>query len=383
MKPGYLGLLVMVPMLSFCGSHSSPPSEPAAPQKPINDSVKKDELADILRVNDPEIAKLIKDRPELTAVTREFGQTTIALSSLPIKSGLEISSAVPWSSWWYPKNSDFLFKESEPASFIERFWTAIQPAKAPVSTLAKYDMLHGTKAAEFARKKFDPKANSWEGLCDAWSLAAVLSPEPKHPVTVSVGGVNVEFSVADLKALLLMTYEAVDDSEVKYYGQKFTGNSEGWVYIDVFPEQFHRLLEVELFGNKRPFILDHDPGVEVWTNPVFKANYAISAMPNQPNAVFVRTWVYAAEVSLETDKNFVGTREVVREYDYVLTGDITPDNTLVVNSGYWVAGPDGVDSRKDHPDYLIRIVDGSKVERKSWNPEINVKAVDELVERSY
>jgi hypothetical protein len=276
-----------------------------------------------------------------------------------------------------------LFKEPEQKpSFLERFFYGSKAAPAPVSTLGKYDLVNGTKAAEYARGKYDPKAKLWEGLCDAWSLASILSPEPKNPVVVSANGTDVEFTVADLKALQLMTYEAVDDSSLKYYGQKFTGNSEGWVYIDIFPEQFHRFLEVELFQNKRPFIMDHDPGVEVWNNPIFKANYTMEKIPNQPNAVFVRTWVYAAEVSPEAQKNFVGTREVVREYNYILTGDLGPDGNLVVKSGYWVIGPDGVDSRKDHPDNLIR-VDPEKIVRKSWNPEIDVKAVDSILERSY
>ena len=192
------------------------------------------------------------------------------------------------------------------------------------------------------------------------------------------------FGVADLKALLLKSYEAVDDSALKYYGQKFTGDYRGWIFPDIFPDQFHRFLEVQLFGKKKSFIMDHDPGVEVWNVPVYKANFVMSSVPNEPNSIFVRTWLYSAESTQADQKDFVGTIEIVREYDYILQGTRNAAGDLVVTSGYWVQSPDGgVDSRKDHPDYLTLIPDSSKLVQKSWNPEIDVDLVNEILSTSY
>src|ERR1035438_10348650 len=69
------------------------------------------DFADILRSDDPEMESLLKD-PTLTAVTREFGPSVIGVNQLPMRSGLVTASVKPWSSWWYPKKEDYVFKDS-------------------------------------------------------------------------------------------------------------------------------------------------------------------------------------------------------------------------------------------------------------------------------
>ena len=336
------------------------------------------EYADVLRDNtDP----LLSD-PALTAVTRDYGKTTFSAALFPLITPVKIPIAVAktkaWSSWWYPKVSRFMFDENNGPNS---------------STLGKYDLLRRARSGRpsnatlYESKSYNPAALSWEGLCDAWAFASLMSPEPKHPVAISEGrgsaAVSVTFSIADLKALLLKTYEAVDDSSVKYYGQKFTGDVDGWIYPDLFPEQFHRFLEVQLTQKKEAFVMDHDPGIEVWNVPVYKWNSLISAVPNNPNAVFVRAWLYSAESVNANEKEFVGTREAIREYDYILEGTRNAAGDLVIDSGYWVKGADGVDSRKNHPDYVIQLSSQNKMVRKSWNPDIDIALVDDILSRSY
>ena len=55
----------------------------------------------------------------------------------------------------------------------------------------------------------------------------------------------------------------------------------------------------------------------------------------------------------------------------------------MVESGYWVKGPDGTDSRKDHPDYVLKIQEPGPLTRKSFNPEIEIEIVDEILSRAY
>ncbi len=329
--------------------------------------------ADWLRGECHDITTYLQD-PVLTAVTREFGNSIIKAKNLPFKSEVATAAHKPWSSWWYPKKDNDLFVGED-------------------STFAKYDILRAKyhqavgrpqagSARTYEQNLYNPRALAWEGLCDAWALAAVVKPEPKKPVALKIGSTKMSFSVADLKALLLKTFEAVDDSNLKYYGQKFTGAANGWIYPDVFPEQFHRFVEVQLFEKKQPFVMDHDPGLEVWNVPVFKANYLVEKVPNEPNAVFIRMWLYTAEPTLASEKDFVGTREAVREYNYVLQGERNASGDLTVTSGYWVKGPGG-DSRKNHPDYFIAIPKPREIVRKSWNPEIDVNIIDEILEKSY
>ena len=386
-KPLIATLSILLPLivLSCAQDQNSGRFVPQKPKLTGNALTDLRDYGDLMRseyvagTSTPDIDKLLND-PALTAVTREFGPSVIPNQKLPFKSALAASQDKPWSSWWFPKREDTLFSDARGRR---------------TAALTKYDFIRlkyfeqtergqpPNSAAEFERKNHNPNAITWEGLCDAWSLASISQPEPKHPVTVTVGGDSVTFSVGELKALLLKTYEAVDDAGLKYYGQKFTGDYNGWIYPDVFPDQFHRFIEIQLFKNKQAFVMDHDAGIEVWNIPVYKTNYVMNSVPNDPNAVFVRTWLYTAEPVQPGEKDFVGTKEAVREYDYVLQGKRNVNGDLEVTSGYWVKGPDGVDSRKDHPDYLIRIADPAKLVRKSWNPEIDVELVDSILARSH
>ncbi|MBX9769595.1 MAG: hypothetical protein K2X47_20125 [Bdellovibrionales bacterium] len=328
------------------------------------------DFADSLRlqISDP----LLND-PALSAVTKEYGPTIIQ-NNLPLRSGVAVSAVKPWSSWWFPKRDPEIFSDSRGT-----LWSALE----------KYDIVrerrqkNANSALDYERNNHNPNSLAWEGLCDAWSIASISKPEPMRPVTIRAGKRNVTFTVSELKALLLKTYEAVEDAGLKYYGQKFTGTFSGWIHPDIFPEQFHRLIEIQLFRDKLPLIMDHDPGVEVWNVPIFKANYLMEAIPNQPDKVFVRAWVYTAEPTKSENRDDTGTRESVREYNYVLQGTRNAAGALVVNSGYWIKGPDGVDSRKDHPDYMINADLSGKLVRNSWNPELDIDLVDEILAASY
>lgn len=329
---------------------------------------------DFLRSDCDGVAEALSD-PALTAVTRELGPTLIPIDKLPLKSDVAISSRKPWSSWWYPKREDFLFAgENSPLGKYDAirklmYKRANQPAPG--------------SALQYEQKSYNRNSAMWEGLCDAWAIASVIKPEPKKSVKFSSNFSSLTFSIADLKALLLKTFDAADESNLRYYGQRFTGSANSWIYPDIFPEQFHRMMEDQLFTKKQPFIMDHDAGAEVWNIPVFKANYQMKVIAGEPDSVLVRTWIYAAEPTLPNDKNFVGTRETIREYNYVLKGKRNEKHELVVTSGYWIKGSNGVDSRRDHPDYLIRVIDPEKLVRKSWNPEIETQVVDKILEGSY
>ena len=377
MRYFFVFLFIFSSILSGCGQQEKSGSTTAnlfAPQKP---KLTGDPIIDAGKFGDvmnPDFATMFKD-PSLFAVTREYGYSVVKAKKYPLTDLALAAQLKPWSSWWYPKKEPLLFPD----------------ALGNPSALTKSDMLHRTfkptagSAAEYERQKFSPQSAMWEGLCDAWSFASLAKPEPKRPVKIPYadGSGSVTFTVADLKGLALMTYEAVDDTVLSYFGQKFSGGPDGWIFPDIFPEQFHRFIEVQLFENKKPFVMDHDSGVEVWNVPVFKANYKMDLVPNEPNSLFVRMWLYSAESVLSTEKNFVGTKQSVREYDYVLQGVRDNKGNLVITSGYWVKGPDGIDSRNDHPDYMIQISDPSKLVQKSWNPEIDVELVNAILEKSY
>ena len=259
----------------------------------------------------------------------------------------------PWSSWWYPLWEDTLFQGKNGES----------------STLEKYDIWVAkegntrTSAAAYERKElYQPRAASWSGLCDAWALASILEPEPTRSLTQG----EVTFTVGDLKALLLKTYEKVPPLEL--VGSRFNGEWDD-VYEDVLPHELHRVVETELIGRKRAFIIDEDAGPEVWNEPVWKAITRVERDANDKGAAHVRTWLFLVSPHVD-DRNFVGQLEDSREYTYDLEGK-WQGNRFGVSSSAWTDR-----SQWDHPDYAIVVPD--RVPRGSHNPQIRTEFVDRI-----
>lgn len=260
----------------------------------------------------------------------------------------------PWSSWWYPIWQDTLFKGES----------------GELSTLEKYDAFalefaqRRTTAATYERTNiYDPRAASWAGLCDAWAIASILEREPTH----SIRRGQLTFQVGDLKALLLKTYEKI--STLSIVGARFNGewNDE---YADVNPRDLHRVIEEELIGKRRPFIIDEDAGPEVWNEPAWKVITKVERVAGKPRIARVRTYLFLASPHVE-DRHFVGTQEDSREYTYDLEGE-WKGNLFGVVSGKWTDR-----SQWDHPDYAIVLPE--RVKRGSFNPQIDPAIVDRIL----
>jgi hypothetical protein len=254
----------------------------------------------------------------------------------------------PWSSWWYPHWQDTLFegKNNE------------------LAPLQKYDAFSGKAAAAYEKQTlYDPRAVSWSGLCDAWAIAAIMEPEP----TKIVQHGQLTFRIGDLKALLLKTYEKVPP--LTNIGSRNNGEWND-VYADVSPAELHQVIEKELIGKQRAFIIDEDAGPEVWNEPAWKVSTRIERVEGKPEIARVRTWLFLASPHVE-DRDFVGTQEDSREYTYDLEGRWQGDRFLV-KSGKWTDR-----SQWDHPDYAAILPE--RVERGSFNPQIDPTIVDRIV----
>jgi len=275
-----------------------------------------------------------------------------------VKSGERTGEAArkPWSSWWYPLWQDTLFKGQN----------------GEMSTLEKYDAWNtafggvATTAADYERTElYDPRAASWSGLCDAWALASILQGEPTTPVLRG----NITFTVGDQKALLLKTYEKV--AKLGLIGTRFNGEWND-VYADVYPQDLHRVIEEELLGKRRAFIIDEDAGPEVWNEPAWKVITRVVRDAKDEHLAHVRTWLFLASPHVD-DRNYVGTVDDTREYTYDLKGSWEGDR-FEVTGGAWTDR-----SQWDHPDYAILVPDN--LERGSLNPQIKPELVDRIVEK--
>ncbi len=288
-----------------------------------------------------------------TSVTADFGALVVREGELDASADTK-----PWSSWWYPLRETTLFQGTD----------------GQLSPLEKYDAYVGKNrparsyAADFERKNlYDPEAASWEGLCNAWSLASLVEPEPVRPATLD----GIAFSIGDQKALLLKTYEDVE--ALKIYGQRYNGDATS-VFDDIYPDQFHRFLQHSLFEHHRPFIMDKDPGIEVWNTPVYRAITRLKRDAADAHVFHADTWVYGASTHVDS-YDFVGTLSTTIEYTYDLFGEPQADGSLKVAYGSWTG-----DSVNFHPDFVTPIPD-RKV-RGTRNREIDPAVVDEILARA-
>lgn len=308
--------------------------------------------------------------PKYRSATNKLGPTVIDLSTLPYTSPVLDSGKKPWSSWWYPK--------------IDLDFTQPKDKSRKMGILEKFDLVNGTLGTSESAYAYETNVTqstvSWEGLCDAWAIASLVYPEPRREVSYSVrrpgstANETVTFDILDLKGLLLKTFESSPENQFDIYGEKYLGNSNGWIFPDIFPDQFHRLIEVYLGERKQAFMMDHDARIEVWSVPVYKASFKITAVEGQPNTVMVKMWLITAAPAESDNKEVVGTVQRTFDYTYTLSGDLDPSGRyLTINDGDWVG-----ESINKHPDYFL-IPKKEHVLRKSFNPFINIQKVDEIL----
>ena len=266
----------------------------------------------------------------------------------------------PWSAYFYPLRDDVLFSGND-------------------SPLAKYDALSKKRSSppavpsqaqkweQASWQQYRRNSQSWEGRCHAWAFASVLAKEPKRPRTLN----GVRFEVADQKALLLLTHEAVEIE--RYHGVNYEPgpDADG---NDPWPDEFHRFLQAELYEGKRAFVMDSDPGVAIWNYPGDSGTSEIQADPSDPRRLHVRTLLIAKN---SFDRSSAGSTSPdlfkAFEYTYDLVGNPRPDGSLDVVCGEWT----GDSRKKQRPDYLIPMP--QPVKRQSANPEINPALVDEIL----
>jgi len=294
-----------------------------------------------------------KNNPYLgdKAVFSKFGQLFVEIGTF----SKEIDNR-PWSSWWFPRNQDTLIKNTK-------------LSKSPLYKYDKFAVLSGNKSSEalvYEQKHiYSPLGEKWSGLCDAWALAAIMEPEPRSPVT----RLGIKFSIMDLKALLIKTYSLTNLRKI--YGSRNNGGK--WDNPDdIYPDEFHKFFQVQIFELGLPFIMDYDAGKQVWNVPVYKVTTRIGKHPKHSNKLIVRSFVSFASPFVK-DKNFIGTKPSARIYDYELFGKWTKKGFLVTG-GKWIGK-----SVISHPDFVVEKPD--KLKRGSYNRELDINVVDRILGR--
>jgi hypothetical protein len=286
-------------------------------------------------------------------VTNKYGKLIVREGDFKAE-----SEKKPWAGWWYPKYEKTLFEDK---------------GRNNLSTLSKYD--------RYARKSGQRRASSrnyeeqnlyqedaidWVGHCDAWALASIMEDEP----TRSVRKKGITFTVKDLKALLIKSYAKTDLKG--HFGQRNNGRWDDH-FEDIYPDQFHKFFQVEMFKRGKMFLMDYDATIEVWNVPVYKVKTKIKKDPVRKNVVIVKTYLWYPSPRVK-DLNFVGLEPITKIFHYELFGQWTRRG-FEVYGGQWIKS-----SRLDHPDFVMAVPD--KIKRGSWNKELDIDIIDKILKGS-
>jgi hypothetical protein len=251
------------------------------------------------------------------------------------------ANVTPWNGWWWPAKTGSLVLgyRNEPGP------------------LAKQDQLTGKHAVAWEETQafhFDLSGGQdWWGHCHAWAAASILEPEPRHDVTM--GG--TVFHVGDIKGLLS---EAHYSDQATFYGQRFNGNP-GDDFQDMHPFLVWSVLRKYLHDNQTPIIMDLDPGVPVWSYPVFR--YSLAYWPDG-NGVFegdLGIWVGDPQVQPDA----VGSTLIEHTYTFTFQAQ---GNQLTSGTDQWTGA-----SVQDHPDFAWY-----PTARVQQNPDLDYNLVTQL-----
>lgn len=157
---------------------------------------------------------------------------------------------------------------------------------------------------------------TWFGICHAWAPAAILTPEPKYPVTEN----GVEFKVNDIKALVTLAHDSVITKFVSLRCNTDDGEGEGKIEYDEYgrpvdgrcmdtnPATLHLLVTNYLGLQRQSFVMDRTFDDEVWNQPLH--SYEITKQDEvtyqEANALIGATSIggetNTEQVSLEKDE---------------------------------------------------------------------------------
>lgn len=300
---------------------------------------------------------------------RLIDRTELRLSALP-NSGAVDESQHPWSETYWPSYEGGIaarwYKKNE-SGFAYSFTTQAQltemslEERQSLSPAEKYDLLQGRydfPLVKSERSRTSADRPSWEGLCHGWAAAALKFREPKPIVLKNPDGIEIPFGSSDVKALILYYQGQVARAPSRFLGSRC--NTENEVSDDTMrdPEcrdvnagAFHVILANQLGKLKQGFVMDKNPSLQVWNQPVFAFKSTLGKhQPPSPGA----SPKAVEEILVETEVTYA--LEISSKWEPVLGTDAQSDTTALysyrieIDRNGKVVGGEWLES--DRPDFL-------------------------------
>jgi hypothetical protein len=194
-------------------------------------------------------------------------------------------SKIPWSDYyWATQKAGLAFRWLNPTSspfsykLLSRLdaLTLSDSELGKLSPAEKLDLFMGrydfpTVISE--RKRSNPRAASWEGLCHGWAPAALEFEEPRPVKVESPQGLRIPFGSSDVKALL--TWYMAFQNPLPAYGLGGRCDFSGPLGMgtaacrDANAGAFHIVLANMIGRFKEGFVMDIARAAEVWNQPTY------------------------------------------------------------------------------------------------------------------
>ena len=175
---------------------------------------------------------------------------------------------------------------------------------------------------------------SWWGLCHAWVPAAILEPEPLKAVTMN----GVEFTVSDIKALLIAQY---DRSSAHMLGGRCNereverDDDTGRVLLDecrdTNPGAWYVVATNFLGIQKRAFAEDRTMGYQVWNQPILGYQITEEKEVTEEEAMEMLKQPGKKYTEVFNSPDVASWRYVKMNSDYITESSASEDEPLIEN----------------------------------------------------
>jgi hypothetical protein len=285
------------------------------------------------------------------------------LDAFPLKAMLS-PNKMPWSETYWPSKKGSInlrWNQENPEGFKTKSPSREQVLKmsrdqlAKLSPSEKYDIFMGRydyPLKDEAEGIATPYAKWWSGICDGWAPIALQFAEPKPVDMANPDGVMVPFGSSDLKGIMSFYGARHVEYNPKQVGLKCNGFTRilGTASCqDLNPGAMHVILGNQIALRNEGFVMEKDPGPQIWNQPVYGYNSDIvgsakTSTRAATSAVRVSTTVYYAD---ELDES---QWEPVTGTSSFMVGKLNLSYTLDLDASGRIIGGDWISD--EHPDFF-------------------------------
>ncbi len=326
---------------------------------------------------------LVARYPDEIEVTQLYGPLVVRPGSYRYEVTATLERSVPWNTWFFPLKDKYFF-DSPVSSPLEKYDQYVSKY-ASVGLLDPASRAREWEANRYQTSGFGGVAD-WMGYCHATAAAGILGIEPLKPLKVG----NITFSIGDLKALMIRTYENIDGA--RNFGSNFGSDRERRSYIsqaDLYPDQLLRLIQKQIGDQGTSFYIDSHSSEQIWNEPVASAHVSYEEDPASRERLVgkLTIWTMKSDTTgvVESERrsgrvyDFLNSpthRSFSETFQFELFGRFDPSGDFRVEFGEWTGT-----SKIFHPDFATVVPEG-KPGHQSSNPHLKTEIVEEILMRA-